>query len=594
MAKSKKSPKVRKIAPKRPESGPRQQVPAKGASSSGGGLFSPDSIRETIESVVIAFILAFLFRTFEAEAFVIPTGSMAPTLMGRHKDVECPECGFFYRVTASQEVDSETNRLTGVWTVGGTCPMCRFPAKIGDENPQGKRYKSYSGDRILVEKFPFQFRDPERFEVCVFKFPGGPKTNYIKRICGLPNETLCIRHGDLFVRPIGAPKEEETIARKKDPKKLLAILQPVYDTNYISPTLIAAGFPQRWINGDGALLTAPDAWNSEDHKSFRIDGQGTEDVWLRYQHVVPNETDWMYLKEGTAPSSFPKSQLISDFTAYNTKTTSRHQVGCPLSGLGVHWVGDLVLECDTTITSPSGQILLELVEGGRRFLCTLDVATGVASLSIDGQSSLGTPKAETGLHGGGRHHLRFANVDDQLQLWVDQKEIAFDAPTTYAPLGNVVPTQADLQPAGIASRGAAMEVHRIRLLRDLYYIADDSSARGYPLSDYQLRNAYGGPPDEKDVREFLSDPDLWFEFANFQEVEFPLEEDEFLALGDNSGESKDSRLWRSEDGVGPQVPRDLLIGKALFIYWPHSEDRIPGTSIPFPFFPNFKRMWVIR
>ena len=52
---------------------------------------SPAAIRETIESVVIAFVLAFLFRTFEAEAFVIPTGSMAPTLMGRHKDFDLSE-----------------------------------------------------------------------------------------------------------------------------------------------------------------------------------------------------------------------------------------------------------------------------------------------------------------------------------------------------------------------------------------------------------------------------------------------------------------------------------------------------------------------
>ena len=47
-----------------------------------------DSFRETIESIAIAFVRAFLFRTFEAEAFVIPTGSMAPTLQGRHKDVD--------------------------------------------------------------------------------------------------------------------------------------------------------------------------------------------------------------------------------------------------------------------------------------------------------------------------------------------------------------------------------------------------------------------------------------------------------------------------------------------------------------------------
>ena len=52
------------------------------------------AIRETIESIVVAFVLAFLFRTFEAEAFVIPTGSMAPTLMGKHKDLTCPECGY--------------------------------------------------------------------------------------------------------------------------------------------------------------------------------------------------------------------------------------------------------------------------------------------------------------------------------------------------------------------------------------------------------------------------------------------------------------------------------------------------------------------
>ena len=48
--------------------------------------------RETIESIVVAIILAFLFRGFVAEAFVIPTGSMAQTLRGRHMDIVCPEC----------------------------------------------------------------------------------------------------------------------------------------------------------------------------------------------------------------------------------------------------------------------------------------------------------------------------------------------------------------------------------------------------------------------------------------------------------------------------------------------------------------------
>jgi signal peptidase I len=62
-------------------------------------------------------------------------------------------------------------------------------------------------------------------------------------------------------------------------------------------------------------------------------------------------------------------------------------------------------------------------------------------------------------------------------------------------------------------------------------------------------------------------------------------------LGDNSAASKDSRLW---DGTQYYVERNLLIGDALFIYWPHSWNRIPGAPIPFPFFPNFGRMGLVR
>src|SRR5262245_699080 len=60
----------------------------------------PDNTRETIESIVVAFVLAFLFRTFEAEAFVIPTGSMPPTLYGQQRDVHCQQCGTRFAVGA--------------------------------------------------------------------------------------------------------------------------------------------------------------------------------------------------------------------------------------------------------------------------------------------------------------------------------------------------------------------------------------------------------------------------------------------------------------------------------------------------------------
>src|SRR5436853_376338 len=92
------------------------------------------AVRETVESIVIAFVLAFLFRTFEAEAFVIPTGSMAPTLMGRHKDVECPKCGYRYQVNASEEESEEPGRQTSD-CVAGMCPMCRYVLPMRPDLP---------------------------------------------------------------------------------------------------------------------------------------------------------------------------------------------------------------------------------------------------------------------------------------------------------------------------------------------------------------------------------------------------------------------------------------------------------------------------
>ena len=68
-------------------------------------MFSASAIREGIESIAVAFVLAFLLRSFAAEAFVIPTGSMAPTLMGAHKDMLCPECGYRYQAGASTETE---------------------------------------------------------------------------------------------------------------------------------------------------------------------------------------------------------------------------------------------------------------------------------------------------------------------------------------------------------------------------------------------------------------------------------------------------------------------------------------------------------
>ena len=51
-------------------------------------------VKETLISVVIAFVMAFVFRAFVIEAFIIPTGSMAPTLMGQHVRIQSEQTGY--------------------------------------------------------------------------------------------------------------------------------------------------------------------------------------------------------------------------------------------------------------------------------------------------------------------------------------------------------------------------------------------------------------------------------------------------------------------------------------------------------------------
>ena len=87
------------------------------------------SRRESIESFVVVF-LAFLIWSLEAEGFVIPTGSMAPTLMGRHKEIACPECGYVYTVNADREVEPDrTGRGTGPRIAVGD--LRELPVRVG-------------------------------------------------------------------------------------------------------------------------------------------------------------------------------------------------------------------------------------------------------------------------------------------------------------------------------------------------------------------------------------------------------------------------------------------------------------------------------
>ncbi len=630
--------------------------------------------RETVESIVVAFVLAFLFRTFEAEAFVIPTGSMSPSLQGRHMDVHCAECGYRFRTSASSEdpedIGPDHNYATAsdAEVIGGVCPMCAFPMPFTSDLPQRSReeiseladldelstHRSYPGDRILVNKYGFDFHEPQRWDVIVFKFPGDGNMNYIKRLVGMPGEELKIYQGDVFTRPLEGDDQEFRILHKPA-DKVAAMLQPVHDTDYESATLHRAGWPLRWA------ATTSDGWTVDAEpgeqtvaQRFTIDAAAdAPEAWLRYRHQVPERVDQWLVAASVAEAGSLEAladqaganvdeaqqawaehihpQLISDFNAYNASLTRRAAIGSGWRALehylGLNWVGDLAVEADVEVLEPRGELSLDLVEAGYHFRATINLNDGLAKLTIingrTGELVEGfQAEAKTSVVGPGSYQLRFANVDDQLLLWVDGELVAFDK-STYDPdqlfaggRKRMIPwadvdvdgvDQGDLSPAGVAARGAKLEVTRLAVLRDVYYIAaSDTLARqdldtmrmDYPHWRRATTTDDGVAPPLDDSRQLLAEPSAWRRFLNRRAVTFKVDDKQLFAMGDNSPFSQDARLWTYNQpwkGIpgGPYLDRRLLIGKAICVFWPHSWGGIPGLP-QLPGFPNFRDMRLVR
>ena len=102
-------------------------------------------IREYAEAILIAIILALLIRTFVVQAFKIPSGSMIPTLL--------------------------------------------------------------VGDHILVNKFIYLFRDPQRGDVIVFKYPWDESRDFIKRVVAIGGEEVAMKDRTVLIngRPLVEP-----------------------------------------------------------------------------------------------------------------------------------------------------------------------------------------------------------------------------------------------------------------------------------------------------------------------------------------------------------------------------------------------------
>jgi signal peptidase I len=571
--------------------------------------------RETVESFVTVFLF-FLVLGIQAEGFVIPTGSMAPTLMGRHKEATCPQCGLVFAVNADREAGSEagTGTQPGAKVVAGTCVNCRFKTRIDDA-------PNFQGDRIYVMKtplsVPFLSWPPParlgRWDVAVFKLPEEPEVRYIKRLVGMPGEVVRILRGDIWMGP---PDGQEPFHRALRPLRHQDAMQMlVADDNRRAAALADDPRWKRWTSPTGG-------WTEPTTATYRVtpDARGWSE--LRYRHIVPDPAQWDAIVHRRPLPQPPRATLITDFYSYNTDLTAEagsHSSEARKAWLQPHWVGDLTLRLRLQVAEPRGKVRLELVKAGVAHVCEVDLATGLARLAR-GEGLLG-PGVPSSLHGTGTFDLVFTNVDDRLGLRVNgeapfgQGRILFplqggagDASQGGRHPDAVAPKAADLAPAAVWAEGASVTVSGLQLLRDIYYTVDPSQ------SDYEaldLENPLPSGPVA--LFDWLADPKQFGAFARLTPLDFPIAPGRYMMLGDNSPRSRDGRAWTRPDQLDPdnptrgwddsgrerwEVPENLLIGKAFCVYWPHWKPFGPtfrvGRDVRLPARPNVENMRWIR
>jgi len=150
------------------------------------------SIREWIQVIVIALIISLPIRFFVAEPFIVNGASMDPTFA--------------------------------------------------------------TGQFLIVDRLSYRFSEPERGDVIIFEYPNNPKIYYIKRIVGLPGETVFIKDGSI------------TIINEENPDGLI-LDEPYIDSVHKSHDTLSAtlGNHDYFVMGDNRMQSSDSRmWGSLD------------------------------------------------------------------------------------------------------------------------------------------------------------------------------------------------------------------------------------------------------------------------------------------------------------------------------------------
>lgn len=520
-------------------------------------------------SLLIAFTIALIFRGIVLEPFQIPTGSMAPTLLGAHVRMYDKETGYSWPMSPSQFVDAQTQQMA---TPSQQVTEAREPNT--NRLLPTLNTTSSSGDRIFVLKYMYPFGAPQRWDVVVFRNPTSPQEYYIKRLVGLENEELAIVDGDVFTRPFKSDRNEspeecwksaEWRVARKPLRVQNAVWQLIFDSTYapLNPTRDG----RKWFISPWIASTP--GWKGQDTPVYTYEGSGATSLkWDSKNRPITdlnhyNDTPGLNYAGRMSRPIFPCSDVKVSF-GYRPTKAAAGPVGATIRVNGHDFRARI--EADGTAT-------VSMRPAGEESWTTL--ATAAAKVSISPEMGA---------------NLEFRHVDQSLQLlvngvvvcdagydWTPAQRVEF---ATGKPLSAMLSLMVMPPPLSMVSMytspeasidlPGACELHRVGLARDLFY----------QPATHQVPPRIGGPSRGTHPRS------IQVQQAN-----------EFFMMGDNSPASLDGRLWGdsdpwvqtlldSADGV---VARDLIVGKAFCVFFPAMSKQ--WGRIPVPDLGQVRWIW---
>ncbi len=387
-----------------------------------GGTQKDSVLAATLRRILLAVILVLIARAWLVQGVFFPvlvTGdSMAPALRGAHRRVACDHCRHDFAMGIAAWNPSRAVE----------CPVCRhyfFPPRGGQISPAA---------RVFVDRTAFWWQPPRRFELTVLRDPEQSQRLVVKRVAGLPGETVRIAEGDLWI-------DGQRWRKSREVRQELAI--PVYNS----------------LNKRDTAVPGELYWQADEEGSnWRTDEKGIYCEPRRTAHETGDKNilgplDWLTLRRRprTSENSLP---LVDNSSGENPHVSHRPRE-----------VRDLRLNCHVTCQG-SGSFVVAFDPSGLGYRA--EILPGDSRLKIYKREQLLLDKSVAHLSAESSWDLEVSWVDGVWELLLNGKVMLRDEVAEHD-----LPRSATASPPRIAfaAQSVAAKIGDLRISRDIVYLA---------------------------------------------------------------------------------------------------------------------------